>query len=109
LYPDLLNLRPKISQISVSLKRMEKKFECKIGSSGEGMIAKIAGGSNVMDSNNTFSIGNRNVEATLSILGKYGIKPISSDTGGSLSRTVSVSVKTGKVIISCPGKGDWEI
>ena len=73
------------------------------------MIAKIAGGSNVMDANNTFCIGNRNVDAVLNLLAKHKIRIVANDTGGSMSRTLAVSVRTGKVIVSCPGKGKWEI
>ncbi|MCX5876058.1 MAG: chemotaxis protein CheD [Deltaproteobacteria bacterium] len=79
------------------------------GSLAQGMVVKIAGGANVMDTNNTFNIGKRNVLALKKILWPLGMGPVTEDVGGSNSRTVSVSVGTGKIVLSSPTKGEWEI
>ncbi len=72
-------------------------------------IVKLTGGAKVMDPNNLFNIGDRNVLAIKKILWKFGMGPVAEDTGGQISRTVAVHVDTGKIIISSPGRADWEI
>lgn len=69
---------------------------------------KLAGGSNIMDENRRFDIGKRNVLAIKKLLWKYRLGIVSEDTGGEISRTVSVSVDTGEVKISS-GKKKWEL
>lgn len=73
------------------------------------MIAKIAGGAKISDPQNVFNIGNRNILAVKKILWKYGVSPRSEDVGGSISRTVTLSAKNGKVLLSSPGKEDWRL
>ena len=82
-----------------------------LGSSGgpKQMVAKIAGGAKIMDPNNVFNIGNRNILAVKKILWKYGVGPRAEDVGGVISRTVTVSAKTGRVTLSSPGKEDWRL
>lgn len=75
----------------------------------QGMVVKIAGGANVMDTNNTFNIGKRNILSLKKILWPLGMGPVAEDVGGSISRTVSVSVGTGKIVLSSPTKGEWEL
>ncbi|MDY0267675.1 chemotaxis protein CheD [Trichloromonas sp.] len=76
---------------------------------GKGLIIKLAGGAAIMDYNDTFNIGKRNLLAIKKILWSYGLGPRSEDVGGTFSRTVSVSVKTGEVILSSPGRPNWKI
>jgi chemotaxis protein CheD len=76
---------------------------------GRGMIVKIAGGANILDPNNTFSIGKRNVLAIKKILWGLGMGVVAEDIGGNYSRTVSVVMGTGRVEVSCPGRGTWEL
>lgn len=72
-------------------------------------IVKLVGGANVMDSNNTFNIGKRNVLAIKKQLWKFGMGAVAEDVGGRLSRTVRVDVDTGLVIVSSPGRDDYEV
>lgn len=72
-------------------------------------IVKLTGGANVMDTNNTFNIGKRNVLAIKKTLWQYGMGPRAEDVGGNISRTVSVDVNGGKVKITSPGRDEWEI
>lgn len=74
-----------------------------------GMIVKLAGGAKVMDPNNIFTIGKRNILAVKKVLWSLGMGPLAENVGGSISRTVTVPVATGQVIISSPGKEDWHI
>ncbi len=74
-----------------------------------GYIVKLAGGANVADPNNTFNIGKRNVLAIKKSLWQFGMGPRREDVGGRISRSVSVEVDTGQVILSSPGRADWKI
>lgn len=76
---------------------------------GKGMIVKLAGGAQIMDPNNTFNIGKRNILAVKKILWAYGMGPLAEDMGGHISRTVTVSADNGAVVISSAGKGEWSI
>jgi len=82
----------------------------KIGINGNGdMIIKIAGGANVMDPCDLFNIGKRNVLIIKKYLWQNRLAPRAEDVGGSFARTVWVEVDTGKVFLSSPGRGEWEI
>ena len=65
---------------------------------------KIVGGSNIMDSNRHFDIGKRNVLAIKKYLWKNRLGVIREDIGGSISRTVSVTVDSGEILVSSKGK-----
>jgi chemotaxis protein CheD len=69
---------------------------------------KIVGGSNIMDDNHRFDIGKRNVLAVKKYLWREKLGIIAEETGGTISRTVNVSVATGKVTVSSKGKL-WEL
>jgi chemotaxis protein CheD len=57
------------------------------------------GGANILDTNRNFYIGKRNVLAIKKHLWKYHLGAIAEDVGADLSRTVSVQVKDGKVLV----------
>lgn len=78
-------------------------------SKGAGLIVKLAGGANVADPNNTFNIGKRNALSIRKILWKYGLGPVAEDVGGNFSRSVAVFQESGKVVLTSPGRPDWEI
>ena len=73
------------------------------------LIIKMAGGANVADPNNTFNIGKRNVLAAKKILWQFGLGAVAEDVGGSHSRTVTLHRDSGRIILSCPGRPDWEL
>jgi chemotaxis protein CheD len=82
----------------------------KLGINGHGdMIIKLAGGANVMDPCDLFCIGKRNVLSIRKYLWQNRLAPRIEDVGGSFCRTVWVEVDTGKVFLSSPGRGEWEI
>ncbi len=76
---------------------------------GGRLIVKLAGGASIMDPNNTFNIGKRNILAVRKCLWHYKLGAVAEDIAGTISRSVSVNLKTGKVILSSPGRGDWEL
>jgi len=83
----------------------------RLGTNGnhQRLIVKLVGGANVMDPNNTFNIGKRNVLAIKKILWQLGMGAVAEDIGGQISRSVVVDVDQGRVVISSPGKESWEI
>lgn len=74
-----------------------------------GYITKIAGGANVMDTNDHFQIGKRNVTAIKKLLWDQNLPVLAEDVGGNSSRTISVELKTGKVILSSADGKEWRI
>jgi chemotaxis protein CheD len=76
---------------------------------GQGFIVKLVGGSAIMDADGLFNIGKRNVLALKKTLWQAKLAPIAEDVGGDYSRTVEVHQDTGRIIITCPSKGAWEI
>ncbi len=81
------------------------KFGC--DKRGKGMVVKLCGGANVMDTNDTFQIGKRNALAIKKILWSYGMGAVAEDLGQNYSRTVSISVSAGQITLSSPGKPNW--
>ena len=76
---------------------------------GRGLVVKLVGGASIMDHNDTFNIGKRNVLAIKKILWTHGMGAVAEDVGGNHSRTVTVAVDSGKVTVTCPGRGQWEV
>jgi chemotaxis protein CheD len=68
------------------------------------LLVKLVGGANIMDPNNTFDIGKRNVLAIKKILWENRLGVLVEDIGGDISRNVRVMVKTGNVIVKSLGK-----
>lgn len=69
---------------------------------------KLVGGSSIMDANRHFDIGKRNAIAVKRYLWKNRIGLIKEETGGTISRTVSMMVNDGSIRISNSGKS-WEL
>ena len=46
-----------------------------------------------------FKVGEKNISKISSILKKNGLRAIKNDTGGNISRTVSIDVKDGNILI----------
>ncbi len=76
---------------------------------GRSLIVKIAGGANVLDPYDTFNIGKRNTLAIKKILWKNSLILKAEDVGGSISRTATIEVNTGRIILSSPGRSTKEL
>ena len=76
---------------------------------GNGFVAKLAGGANIMKTQTTFNIGQRNVEAVREELKKYRMAVRADDILGNISRTVTIESATGVVTIASPGYDSWTI
>lgn len=90
-----------------ALLQMMSKYGC--DKRGKGMVVKLCGGANVMDTNDTFQIGKRNALAIKKILWSYGMGAVAEDLGGNFSRTVTISVSAGQITLSSPGKPNWQL
>jgi chemotaxis protein CheD len=73
------------------------------------LAVRLAGGASIMDPNATFNIGKRNILAVKKILWAFKLGPIAENLGGEISRTVTIEVSSGKVFLSSPGRGQWEL
>lgn len=67
-------------------------------------VVNVAGGSQVLDNQNIFKIGERNFTVLRKILWKNGLLMQNKDVGGNKSRTVSLNIKTGRFSIKSSGK-----
>jgi chemotaxis protein CheD len=72
----------------------------KLGSKRTHLVTKVIGGSNVMDKNKYFNIGERNYTAVRKILWRNNMIIHKEDVGGTKSRTVRIYTDTGKVLVS---------
>jgi len=64
-----------------------------------GLSAKLAGGAAICPNDSYFQMGQRNIKTVEHLLRQYQIPLMGSDTGGTTSRTVTVEVATGTVVV----------
>ncbi len=76
---------------------------------GKGMKVKLVGGASIMDKNQIFNIGKRNLLAIKKILWAHGLGAVGEEVGGTISRTVSINISNGEVKIFSPGRGTWTL
>jgi len=62
-----------------------------------------------MDPVGIFNIGKRNVLTIRKLLWNSRLGATVEDVGGNYSRTLWVEIDTGKVFISSPKRGKWEL
>jgi chemotaxis protein CheD len=80
----------------------------KMGSVRANIRVKIIGGAAVMDDNGFFDIGKRNILAVKKILWKSSLGAVAEDTGGKISRTVTVAVVDGQTTVTS-GNKQWTV
>ena len=84
----------------------------KQGAVRQRIVAKIAGGAQMFaltTSNEGMRIGERNVEATLAILKRLGIRVLASDVRENYGRTVELYTEDGRFVIKTIGRGEKTI
>jgi chemotaxis protein CheD len=69
------------------------------GANKRRLVVRAAGGAQVLNDNGVFNIGNRNHLSMRKALWKAGILLHAEMTGGNISRSVSLELSTGKVLI----------
>ena len=80
-----------------------------LGAKKERMDVYVVGGSQIMDSAGVFNIGVRNYDIVKRLFAKNGVKPTKEDIGGSVNRTISIELATGKTLLKVSGKGEFEL
>jgi len=81
---------------------------CAQGANKNNIKAKIAGGAQMFahsSTNESMRIGDRNVEATLNFLRKFGIPLLARETGSTFGRTVELYSDDGRFIIKTISHG----
>jgi len=74
-----------------------------------GLIIKLIGGANVLQQQDHFQIGKRNVTAIKKIFWDMNLPITAEDVGENHSRTVTVELKTGKVFVSSSDGREWRV
>jgi chemotaxis protein CheD len=75
-----------------------------LGAQKRRLVATVAGGSQIMDEQGVFNIGERNYTVLRKLLWKNNILVAGADVGGSTPRTMSLCMETGKTILKISGK-----
>ncbi len=74
-----------------------------LGCEKQNLIVKVAGGGTLHDESGRFAIGQRNYTVLRKMFWKTGVIIAAEDVGGSKSRTVRLSVSTGRCTIQSAG------
>jgi chemotaxis protein CheD len=88
--------------IPVLIEKMEQT-----GASKVNIRVKIAGGARMIKSfemNDSFDMGNRNLESVNKVLTEQNIRVIARDTGGNQGRSVWMVAETGQVLVRTAGE-----
>jgi chemotaxis protein CheD len=75
-----------------------------LGAQKQRMLLSVAGGANVLDDNGFFNIGQRNYEVFQQISQTHGLRVQAEHVGGTVSRTLYLSVNSGQVRIRISGQ-----
>ncbi len=74
-----------------------------MGAQRRTLVAKVAGGAQIMDDKGMFNIGERNNTVVRKMLWKNNILISGEDVGGSSPRTMSLDLATGKTVLKIAG------
>ncbi|QSG10053.1 chemotaxis protein CheD [Halapricum desulfuricans] len=80
------------------------------GGDRSNMVAKIAGGSDMLDFSESGSgIGQRNAEQVQETLEEHGIPVVGADIGGDHGRSIKLKGSTGQLVVKSANKGSTEL
>lgn len=74
------------------------------GSTKRSLVAKVAGAARLLNDNRAFRIGERNRVVLRKVLWKNNILISAEDTGGTIARTMSLELATGRTTIKANGR-----
>lgn len=74
-----------------------------LGAEKKRMIVKVAGGASILDDNNFFRIGQKNIMAMRKIFWKNNVMIAAENTGENYNRTVRLEMATGKTYVKTSG------
>jgi chemotaxis protein CheD len=75
----------------------------RLGAEKQRLRVAVLGGASVMDEEGFFAVGSKNVLAVRKILWRAGVFIRGEETGGQVSRTVRLDLKTGQVLVRVSG------
>lgn len=78
-----------------------------LGGDRRRILVKAAGGSQFLDREGVFNIGERNYAALAKLLARNGWSLQARDVGGFSSRTLRMDLSTGKISIKSPGTDSY--
>lgn len=85
----------------------------RLGANSRRLVGKIAGGAHMLVAPgfnvNGFNIGERNVEAVRSTLGRIRLPLVKAETGGNRGRTLALHPGSGKVMVRTVGEKEVEL
>jgi chemotaxis protein CheD len=77
-----------------------------LGASKHRLVAKVAGGANMLRHSSLLDIGQRNSEAVLRLAGKEEIPVLGTSLGGSVGRSMQVQIEDGATRVRLLGQGE---
>ncbi|NDY43172.1 chemotaxis protein CheD [Dissulfurirhabdus thermomarina] len=80
-----------------------------MGAKKENIVVKVAGGGNIMDTEDFFAIGSRNYLVLEKIFRQNGITIAAEHVGGRFNRTVYLHVGTGRLVVKISGGKEIEL
>ena len=100
--PEKAKSKPGMFADTGIIKILQKVFA--LGAVKKKLIVKVAGGSELLDQNKVFNIGERNFLILRKIMWKINLLIKSADVGGSASRTLKMEMETGRVTVKSARK-----
>lgn len=100
--PEKARQRPCMFVDSGMMSLLETLFNA--GAQRRRILAKAAGGANVLDDQGLFRIGERNATMLRRVLWKNEILLAAADLGGSKARTLSLEMSSGRTLIRSMGE-----
>ncbi|RMF79349.1 MAG: chemotaxis protein CheD [Nitrospirae bacterium] len=80
-----------------------------LGAEKPRIVVKLAGGASLIDGAGMFNVGKRNHLLARKLMWKNGVSIHAEAVGGTVSRTVSLEVATGRVQVAVPGEPTVEL
>ncbi len=81
----------------------------RLGADKARLVVKVAGGAEMMDGRDFFSIGSRNHQALRDLLNRHGVCPHAESVGGRVSRTVALEIGSGALKVHIPGETEFSL
>ncbi|MBC8318401.1 MAG: chemotaxis protein CheD [Desulfobulbaceae bacterium] len=85
------------------------KAAYELGAVKSRLIVTAVGGSQLLDTAGVFNIGKRNYAIMKKLFERNKVAVAREDIGGTVNRTISLDVKTGRILLKVSGKGEFEL
>ncbi|MCX8118309.1 MAG: chemotaxis protein CheD [Desulfobacterota bacterium] len=85
------------------------KAAYRLGAEKRRMVVKVVGGAQILDDSNFFNIGKRNYMSLRKIFWSNNVLINAEDVGGTVNRTLSLELASGRVWVKTSGDGVKEL